>query len=46
LLLLQVTVDVPDQKGRLEILGVHARNKKLDPEVDLQVRYTGVIACI
>jgi cell division protease FtsH len=35
---LQVTVDVPDQKGRLEILGVHARNKKLDPEVDLQVR--------
>jgi ATP-dependent 26S proteasome regulatory subunit len=36
--LAQVTVDVPDQKGRLEILGVHARNKKLDAEVDLQVR--------
>jgi SpoVK/Ycf46/Vps4 family AAA+-type ATPase len=33
--LLQVTVDVPDQKGRLEILKVHARNKKLDSEVDL-----------
>ena len=33
----QVTVDVPDQKGRLEILKVHSRNKKLDPEVDLQV---------
>jgi cell division protease FtsH len=32
----QVTVDVPDQKGRLEILKVHARNKKLDTEVDLQ----------
>lgn len=32
----QVTVDVPDQKGRLEILKVHARNKKLDGEVDLQ----------
>jgi cell division protease FtsH len=31
-----VTVDVPDQKGRLEILKVHARNKKLDSEVDLQ----------
>jgi SpoVK/Ycf46/Vps4 family AAA+-type ATPase len=30
-----VTVDVPDQKGRLEILKVHARNKKLDSEVDL-----------
>jgi hypothetical protein len=35
----QVTVDVPDQKGRLEILGVHARNKKLDGEVNLQVRW-------
>jgi len=33
---LQVTVDVPDQKGRLDILKVHARNKKLDSEVDLQ----------
>ncbi|KIZ06262.1 cell division protease FtsH [Monoraphidium neglectum] len=32
----QVTVDVPDQKGRLEILKVHARNKKLDGEVELQ----------
>ncbi len=31
----QVTVDVPDQKGRREILGVHARNKKLNSEVDL-----------
>lgn len=29
-------MDVPDQKGRLEILKVHARNKKLDSEVDLQ----------
>ena len=34
--LFQVTVDVPDQKGRLEILKVHSRNKKLDTEVDLQ----------
>lgn len=32
----QVTVDVPDQKGRFEILKVHARNKKLDSEVELQ----------
>lgn len=31
----QVTVDAPDIKGRLEILGVHARNKKLAPEVSL-----------
>ncbi|MBH8552721.1 ATP-dependent zinc metalloprotease FtsH2 [Nostocaceae cyanobacterium CENA357] len=31
----QVTVDAPDIKGRLEILGVHARNKKLDPSVSL-----------
>lgn len=33
---MQVTVDVPDQKGRLQILKVHARNKKLDGEVDLE----------
>jgi cell division protease FtsH len=32
----QVSVDVPDMKGRTEILKVHARNKKLDPEVDLK----------
>ncbi|KAJ9514684.1 hypothetical protein QJQ45_028436 [Haematococcus lacustris] len=32
----QVMVEVPDQKGRLEILKVHARNKKLDAEVDLK----------
>ena len=27
---------MPDQKGRLEILKVHARNKKLGDDVDLQ----------
>ncbi len=32
----QVTVDAPDIKGRLEILDVHARNKKLAPEVSLK----------
>ncbi|WP_138497449.1 ATP-dependent zinc metalloprotease FtsH2 [Nostoc sp. PA-18-2419] len=32
----QVTVDSPDIKGRLEILQVHARNKKLDPSVSLE----------
>ena len=32
----QVTVDAPDIKGRLEILQVHARNKKLDPNVSLE----------
>ena len=33
----QVTVDVPDVRGRLEILNVHARNKKLSDEISLEV---------
>jgi cell division protease FtsH len=33
----QVTVDTPDIKGRLEILEVHARNKKLADEISLEV---------
>ena len=33
----QVTVNVPDVKGRLDILSVHARNKKLSPEISLEV---------
>ncbi|MBF2028542.1 MAG: ATP-dependent zinc metalloprotease FtsH2 [Oscillatoriales cyanobacterium C42_A2020_001] len=32
----QVTVDVPDIKGRLEVLKVHARNKKLATEISLE----------
>ncbi|WP_414564580.1 MULTISPECIES: ATP-dependent zinc metalloprotease FtsH2 [unclassified Anabaena] len=32
----QVTVDAPDIKGRLEVLQVHARNKKLDTSVSLE----------
>ncbi|MBW4669200.1 MAG: ATP-dependent zinc metalloprotease FtsH2 [Cyanomargarita calcarea GSE-NOS-MK-12-04C] len=32
----QVTVDPPDIKGRLEILQVHSRNKKLDSSVSLE----------
>ncbi|MBD2313961.1 ATP-dependent metallopeptidase FtsH/Yme1/Tma family protein [Desertifilum sp. FACHB-1129] len=32
----QVTVDAPDVKGRLEILDVHSRNKKLAPEISLE----------
>ncbi len=32
----QVTVDAPDLKGRKEILEVHARNKKIAPEVSLE----------
>jgi cell division protease FtsH len=32
----QVSVDVPDMKGRVEILKVHAKNKKLDEGVDLE----------
>ncbi|MDA0866835.1 MAG: ATP-dependent zinc metalloprotease FtsH [Cyanobacteria bacterium] len=33
----QIMVDPPDAKGRLEILQVHARNKKLDEAVSLDV---------
>ncbi|KPQ37989.1 MAG: cell division protease FtsH [Phormidium sp. OSCR] len=32
----QVSVDAPDIRGRLSILDVHARNKKLDPSVSLE----------
>jgi cell division protease FtsH len=32
----QVIVDAPDMKGRLEILKVHARNKKVSEEVSLE----------
>jgi len=37
----QVVVDMPDLKGREEILKVHARNVKLDPDVDLKVLARG-----
>ncbi len=33
----QVIVDAPDRKGRLAVLQVHARNKKIDPTVSLEV---------
>lgn len=33
----QVNVDVPDFKGRLAILNVHARNKKIDKNVSLAI---------
>lgn len=32
----EVMVELPDKKGRQAILEVHARNKKLDKEVDLE----------
>ena len=32
----QVTVDAPDIKGRLAILDVHCRNKKLEEELSLE----------
>jgi len=32
----QITVDVPDIKGRLEVLKVHARNKKLAEDISLE----------
>jgi cell division protease FtsH len=33
----QVTVDAPDIKGRLEVLQVHARNKKLAEDISLEM---------
>ena len=32
----QITVNLPDKKGRTEILEVHARNKKLASDVNLE----------
>lgn len=32
----QIEVDLPDKKGRLHILQIHAKNKPLDPEVSLE----------
>jgi len=32
----QITVDTPDIKGRLSVLKVHSRNKKLAPEISLE----------
>ncbi len=37
----QITVNLPDVKGREAILKVHARNVKLDPSVDLGVTARG-----
>ncbi|MEF2245002.1 AAA family ATPase [Paenibacillus sp. IITD108] len=31
-----IHVDLPDKKGRLHILNIHAKNKPLDPAVDLE----------
>ena len=33
----QVSVEVPDFQGRLAILNVHAKNKKIDPTVSLSI---------
>nr|YP_009326639.1 putative plastid division protein [Membranoptera platyphylla]AMJ16896.1 putative plastid division protein [Membranoptera platyphylla] len=33
----QVSVDIPDFKGRLAILNVHAKNKKISPEISLSI---------
>ncbi len=34
---LKLAVGLPDKKGRERILGIHSKNKKLHPEVDLSV---------
>ena len=33
----QIVVDKPDIKGRLDILNIHAKNKKFEKEIDLNV---------
>ncbi len=33
----QIVVDKPDQKGRHEILEIHARNKKFGPNINLEI---------
>jgi cell division protease FtsH len=33
----QITVDLPDMRGRLAILGIHVKKVAIDPEVDLRV---------
>ncbi|MYD36546.1 MAG: ATP-dependent zinc metalloprotease FtsH [Dehalococcoidia bacterium] len=33
----RVTIDLPDVRGRIAILDVHARGKPLDPEIDMEV---------
>ncbi|KAK4528764.1 hypothetical protein GAYE_SCF64G6710 [Galdieria yellowstonensis] len=32
----EIDIGVPDENGRLEILRIHTRNMKLDPDVDLE----------
>jgi len=44
-----IVVDVPDQKGREEILKVHARSKPLDKDVDLKtiaIKYSAKNICL
>lgn len=36
-MLLQVSVDIPDIRGRTEILKVHGSNKKFDANVSLEI---------
>ena len=33
----RVTVDLPDVRGRIAILDVHARGKPLDPDIDMEI---------
>ena len=32
----QITIDLPDVRARAQILAVHARNKRLEPDIDLK----------
>ena len=33
----RVTIDLPDVRGRIAILDVHARGKPLDPDIDMEI---------
>ena len=33
----RVTIDLPDVRGRMAILDVHARGKPLDPDIDMEI---------
>jgi len=33
----EIAIQVPDEKGRYEILGIHSRNMPLAGEVDLKI---------
>lgn len=43
-------ISLPDEKGRYQILQIHSsrmyENKKIAPDVDLQVRISNILKCL